>query len=173
MTDVSLTLESNGPNQTRAIGTRLGRRLRPGNVVLLSGDLGAGKTTFTQGIARGLGIEEPITSPTFALINEYAGMTSAGEQVVFFHADLYRVGPGDAGTLGLEDYLSAPDTVGVIEWPQMAPAILPATALTVTIDAGDGGDHRRLILDVLGGEPGAQATSLDALAGEVGDDWSA
>ena len=171
MMEGNLTLESNGPDQTRAIGARLGRRLRPGDVVLLDGDLGAGKTTFTQGIALGLGIEEPITSPTFALINEYTGLTSTGEPVVFFHADLYRVGPDDANTLGLEDYLCAPDTVGVIEWPQMAPAILPASALTVAIDAGEG-DHRRLVFSLVGDEADARAPLLEALGGEVDDDWS-
>lgn len=116
---------------TRRLGQRLGRRLRGGDVVLLSGDLGAGKTTFVQGIAAGLGVDGPVGSPTFTLINEYAARAADGEALTLCHIDLYRLAGGGVETLGLDDYLGAPDTVAVVEWPQMAPAALPETALVV------------------------------------------
>jgi tRNA threonylcarbamoyladenosine biosynthesis protein TsaE len=129
-----LDIISHSSDSTRRLGYRLGRLLRGGDVVLLSGDLGAGKTTFTQGIAASLGIDGPVSSPTFTLIGEHPGQTSDGMAMTLYHIDLYRLGGAGVETLGLDDYLGAPDGVAVVEWPQMAPDALPASALLVEIE---------------------------------------
>lgn len=98
-------------------------------VVTLAGDLGAGKTTLTRAIGRGFGVDEPVTSPTFALVHEYA----ARERRRFFHLDLYRInGPHELANIGWETLLGEPALV-VIEWPDRAGALLPADALAITL----------------------------------------
>lgn len=99
--------------ETRALGEQLSSLLDQGDVVLISGELGTGKTRLVQGIARGLGVSGPVTSPTFSLVKEYSGRIS------LFHADLYRLTPNDLPSLGLEEYL---DGGGVlcIEWGERA-----------------------------------------------------
>ncbi|HZS94760.1 MAG TPA: tRNA (adenosine(37)-N6)-threonylcarbamoyltransferase complex ATPase subunit type 1 TsaE [Chloroflexota bacterium] len=104
---------SHSPEETRQLGEDLGARLRGGDIVFLRGDLGAGKTVFARGIVRGLGVATWRGSPTFTLINEYAGETS------LFHLDLYRLNADDVADLGLDDY-ARPDAVVVIEWPERA-----------------------------------------------------
>lgn len=101
--------------------------LAPSDVLLLRGDLGAGKTVFAQGVAAGLGIDEPVTSPTFTLIHEHHG------RVPLYHVDLYRIG-GDveAGDLGLEDYLYG-DGVTLIEWAERAAGLVPPAHLAVAL----------------------------------------
>src|SRR5947209_2870694 len=99
-------------DETQALGARLAQRLEPGDVLWLSGDLGAGKTTFTQGLGRGLGIAAPINSPTFVLIREYVG------RLPLYHIDLYRLdGAREVAALGLSDYLAG-DGVCVLEWAE-------------------------------------------------------
>jgi tRNA threonylcarbamoyladenosine biosynthesis protein TsaE len=109
------------------LGAHLGKLLQPGDVVLLEGEFGSGKTTFTQGIARGMGIDARyVNSPTFTLINEYKG----GRHLLA-HVDLYRLeGDEQVATLGLDDYLEAP-FVTVIEWPEGATPWLADERLTV------------------------------------------
>jgi tRNA threonylcarbamoyladenosine biosynthesis protein TsaE len=130
---------------TRRVGERLGRRLRGGDVILLSGELGAGKTTFAQGIATGLDVAGPVTSPTFTLISEYDGRDVARAPVTLAHIDLYRLAGGDVDSLGLDDYLEASDVICVVEWPEVAPAALPTSALIVEF-AGLSDSKRRLEL---------------------------
>lgn len=101
---------TNSREETIEIAKSFARELRGGDVVLLSGDLGAGKTTFTKGIAISLGISEPVTSPTFTIIKEYEG-----EKLNLYHMDMYRLS-GDITELGLEEYLGRKDGVCVIEW---------------------------------------------------------
>ena len=110
-----MEVETSSPEETRQVAERLARGLGPGDVVLLFGGLGAGKTTFVQGLARGLGVPEDyyVQSPTFALINEYPG------RVPLFHVDLYRLEPEDVYDLGLEE-LSGQGVV-VIEWSERLP----------------------------------------------------
>jgi len=104
------------PEETRALGEALARRLSPGDLVALLGDLGAGKTTFVQGLARGLGVppEVYVTSPSFTLVNEYPG------RVPLFHVDLYRLSPEETEELGLAEMLSR--GVMVVEWAERLPA---------------------------------------------------
>ena len=98
MPAATLEVISRSLEETQAAGAQLGRRLQPGDVLLLQGALGAGKTVFAQGVARGLGIEEPVTSPTFTLIREYEGA------LPLYHVDLYWLGGDlDAAAIGLED----------------------------------------------------------------------
>jgi len=122
--------------ETRSLGERLGRLLRKGDVVLLSGDLGTGKTCFTQGIARGLGIESPVNSPSFVLMNEYQGRER------LFHVDLYRIEDvEELDELGLWDY--AEQGVLVVEWPERGADILPGEGLVIELRYGDRERERR------------------------------
>jgi tRNA threonylcarbamoyladenosine biosynthesis protein TsaE len=129
-TRAGLDIVSHGVDQTRRLGAHLGRLLAPGDVILLDGEFGSGKTTFTQGIAKGLGLDSHyVNSPTFTLINEYKG-----GRVHLAHIDLYRLqGASDVSTLGLDDYLEGPGAT-VIEWPAQAEATLPQDRLLVEFD---------------------------------------
>ncbi len=122
-----LDIVSHGAEQTRRLGAHLGALLRDGDLVLLEGDFGTGKTTFTQGIAQGMGIESRyVNSPTFTLINEYRG-----ERTVLNHMDLYRLeGVEQVATLGLDDYLDG-EGITVIEWPEEASPWLPDEHLII------------------------------------------
>lgn len=104
---------TNSPAETERLGQQLGKLLEPGQVVALQGPLGAGKTALIRGIARGLGVTEPVTSPTYTIVNEY----STG-RVPLFHFDMYRLsGPEDLFDIGWEDYLDR-DGVCVVEWSE-------------------------------------------------------
>jgi tRNA threonylcarbamoyladenosine biosynthesis protein TsaE len=128
----SREIASRSAASTRALGQRLGKRLRAGDVILLSGELGAGKTVFTQGIAEGLGAPGQVSSPSFVLMNEYQGRER------LFHVDLYRISePEEAEYLGLEDYSEG--GVLVLEWPERAPEYLPVEHLLVRIAYAEGG----------------------------------
>jgi tRNA threonylcarbamoyladenosine biosynthesis protein TsaE len=122
-----------GEEETRDLAAGLARRLPPGAVVLLSGELGAGKTVFVKGLAAGLGLEPgDVTSPTFALVHEYGPMGSAP---VLVHADLYRIPEGGSiADLGLDERGGA---VVVVEWPH--PALASGREWRVSIAFGEGG----------------------------------
>ena len=129
-------LETDGPAATEAAGARLARDLAPGDVVLVSGELGAGKTTFVRGAARALGVDGPVTSPTFTIGRRHRG------RVAVSHVDLYRLeGLEDEDPALLSDYLTA-DAVAFVEWPERAGAALPATRRVRLEHAG--GDRRRI-----------------------------
>ena len=140
-----LSIISHAPEDTIRLGCALGGSLGVGDVVLLRGDLGAGKTQFARGVAAGLGIAGPIPSPTFTLVNEYVGMNAAGDAVPLAHIDLYRLGAtGDLDSLGLDDYLGGA-WVAVIEWPECAldSGFVPASFLDIAI--ADAGEERRAL----------------------------
>ena len=142
---------------TRAIGARLGRLARAGDLILLHGDLGAGKTTLTQGIARGLGIAEPVQSPTFTLVAEHNGRA-----LRLYRLDLYRLsGEADLDSFGFEDYLAPPDGVAVVEWPERAAGRLPDEYLLVRLEPH--GEGRRRITVRAVPDDGPYARWLDAL----------
>ena len=118
---------------TEAAGARLGETLTGGTILALHGDLGAGKTVFSRGLARGLGITEPVTSPTFAIVQEY----TAGRHTLY-HIDLYRLqGTHDALAFGIEEFLNDPGAVTVIEWAERIADILPPDHVAVSIRALD------------------------------------
>ena len=122
-----VALGSSTPSETRRIGARLGRLLQAGDVVLLKGELGAGKTLLTQGIGQGMKVVEPVKSPSFVLVNEYHG------RITLHHADLFRLnGPSEVADLALEE--QAADGVLVVEWPERAWAELPTEHLLVRIE---------------------------------------
>ncbi len=121
-----LTLRTDGPEETRSAGRVLGWLLQPGDVVLLQGDLGAGKTTFTQGIARGAGTDEVVNSPTFILLNEYHA------RLTVYHADLYRLDdPDEVAALDLPGV--SLDGALVVEWPERGAGLLPDDHLLVRL----------------------------------------
>ena len=131
---------TNAPDETEALGEKLGKLLRPGTVLAYLGDLGAGKTAFTRGLARGLGCRETVTSPTYTIVNEYLG-----GRLPLFHFDMYRLASSDdLWDIGWEDYL---DRQGVcaVEWSENVPEAM-AGALTVRIEKlGD--SVRRITID--------------------------
>lgn len=112
---------SHSPQQTQRVGFRLGQLARAGDIVLLSGDFGAGKTLLAQGIARGLGADRPVTSPSFTLVHEYR-LVGGAKPARFYHIDLYRLeSVTEIETLGLEAYSDDPDAMVAIEWPERLP----------------------------------------------------
>jgi tRNA threonylcarbamoyladenosine biosynthesis protein TsaE len=142
-----LTFVTGSAEQTRALGAEIGRLLRPGDVVLLHGDLGAGKTTLTQGIAQGFGVREQIQSPTFTLVAEHEGRTATGVWINLYHLDLYRLaGEEDLDSFGWEQYLAPVDGVSVVEWPERAGTWLPDEYLLVRLES-DGADRRRVAVE--------------------------
>jgi tRNA threonylcarbamoyladenosine biosynthesis protein TsaE len=134
-----VTVATASAAETRRLGKRLGRRLEAGDVVLLEGTLGAGKTVLVQGIAEGLDVADPVTSPTFTLVHEYQG------RLPLYHADLYRIaGETEAVDLGLED-LYYGDGVTVVEWAGRAAALVPREHLWVRLEVPrDDGSTRRI-----------------------------
>ena len=134
---------TNSPQQTEALGAALGQRLKPGTVLAYQGDLGAGKTAFTRGLARGLGATEQVTSPTYTIVNEYLS-----GRMPLFHFDMYRLGSEDElFDIGWEDYL---DRGGVcaVEWSENVWGAME-DAIVVTISRIDE-DTRKIVIE--GGE---------------------
>jgi tRNA threonylcarbamoyladenosine biosynthesis protein TsaE len=131
------TKHTNAPDQTEAVGAALARDLTRGDVVLVSGELGSGKTTFVRGACRALGVTGPVTSPTFTI-----GQVLGGSPEIA-HLDLYRLGSlaGEDPAL-LEDYLT-PDRVAFVEWPEVAEPVLDRVVARVLLEHA-GGDRRRI-----------------------------
>ncbi|MHB0912009.1 MAG: tRNA (adenosine(37)-N6)-threonylcarbamoyltransferase complex ATPase subunit type 1 TsaE [Armatimonadota bacterium] len=126
-----MRVETRSAAETEALGERIGRALGPGAVVVLFGGLGAGKTTLTKGIARGLGVDDLVHSPTFTLIHEHAG------RLPVYHFDLYRLdSAGELDDLGYEEYIYG-EGVSVIEWPEKILPLLPPDRLEVRISGDD------------------------------------
>lgn len=131
----ALDLVDHSPEQTKQIATILARLLRGGDVVLLQGNLGSGKTTFVQGLARGLGVRDFVQSPTFILVMEYRGTLANGSPIRLYHIDLYRIEKAEElATFGLEDCLSDPQGIVVVEWADRLPTNLLEAFLTIRIE---------------------------------------
>jgi len=137
--DDALHLRMESVQETIQFGEGLGQQLTGGEVLALTGDLGAGKTVLTRGIAAGLGIPmDQVSSPTFTLIQEYPGA------IPLIHVDLYRLdGPSDISTLGLEEYFT-PNTIVLIEWADRFPQILPSDHIAIRLEYGETEDIRLL-----------------------------
>lgn len=165
----ALVLRSASPEATHTLGARLGRLLGSGDVVLLTGGLGAGKTALTQGIARGLGVAGPVSSPTFTILKEYAG------RLPLYHFDLYRIErPDELEALGFGDYFYG-DGVSVVEWAERGEADAggegapwPDDALRISISAGAAPHERVLRLSATGPRGAALLTGMRA-AGKAAD----
>ena len=152
-------IRSDGPTTTEAVGAALADILAPGDVVVLRGDLGAGKTTLVRAAVRALGVSGPVTSPTFAIANSYEG------RVPVAHLDVWRLGDPDDEELGLALEAVGRDAVAFVEWPDSVLHGLPAPRVTVDI-AHRGGDVR--LVRLLGVD-----SATDALLGALRDDLRA
>ena len=136
-----LSVATVSPEETQRLGYAVGVRARPGDVFLLSGPLGAGKTCFTQGLARGLGVEGYVRSPTFVLMTRHHG------RLTLHHIDLYRIGsPEEAWDLGLDEQLFDAG-VCVIEWAERAEEVLPEEALWLEFSYGASEERREIVLE--------------------------
>ena len=136
--------ESFCPEETYALGKSLGEAAKPGDVICLNGDLGVGKTVFTQGFADGLAITEPVNSPTFTIVQEYHD-----GRLPLYHFDVYRIGDiSEMDEVGYEDYFFG-EGVCLIEWSNLIEEILPDHMTTVTIekDLQKGFDYRKITVE--------------------------
>ena len=132
-------------NETERIGFLLGETVKDGSVVAMFGDLGAGKTAFTRGFAKGMGINSDVSSPTFALVNEYRGNSRT-----LYHFDMYRIsGWDDLYSTGYFDYLESGGCL-IIEWSENIEAILPEDCIRVTITKTENPDERNI--EIIGAE---------------------
>ena len=139
-----MMIESFGPGDTYSLGQRLGREAKKGDIFCLNGDLGVGKTVFTQGFAAGLGITEPVSSPTFTILQQY----DEG-RLPLYHFDVYRIGDvSEMDEVGYEDCFYG-DGVTLIEWPERIRELLPEHVVTVTIEKNleKGFDYRKITVE--------------------------
>ena len=139
-----MIIETKNARETYEVGEKIGLQARPGQVYTLVGDLGVGKTVFTQGVASGLGITEPVSSPTFTIIQEY----EEGRRP-FYHFDVYRIGCiEEMDEIGYEDYFYGKG-ICLIEWANLIEEIIPEDAISITIekDLEKGFDYRRIIIE--------------------------
>jgi tRNA threonylcarbamoyladenosine biosynthesis protein TsaE len=149
-------VETSGPAGTESLGAELGAILEDGDVVLVSGELGAGKTTLVRGAARALGVTDPVTSPTFSIGHRYRA-----ERVTVSHLDLYRLaGLEHEDPALLTDYLG-PGRIAFVEWPSEAEGELSQARMRVTL-SHRGGDHRRIELEDDRGEAAALGAGADS-----------
>ena len=140
-----LRIISKNAEDTYKLGERLGRSLFSGSIVCLTGDLGAGKTAFAQGIGKGLGVSEHVISPTYTIINEY---TSG--RIPFYHFDVYRLGSSDEMyELGCDEYLYG-DGATVLEWADSVEDVIPAQRLWITIRKLENQDQREIRMEASG-----------------------
>lgn len=141
-----MVYESNTPQETFELGKRLAEEAKPGQVYCLDGDLGVGKTVFTQGFARGLGITGPVNSPTFTIVQQYEE-----GRLPLYHFDVYRIGDiSEMDEIGYEDCFYG-SGVSLIEWSELIEELLPERAVHVTIekDLERGFDYRRIRVEGL------------------------
>ena len=141
-------IETFKPEDTYAIGRQIGKEAKPGDVYTLIGDLGVGKTVFTQGLAEGLGITEPVNSPTFTILQIYEE-----GRLPFYHFDVYRIGDiEEMEEIGYDDYFFG-NGVCMIEWAELIEELIPENSIHVTIEKGleKGFDYRRITITGLEG----------------------
>lgn len=139
-----MVLETRSPKETFDLGVRLGRDACPGQVFTLTGDLGVGKTVFTQGFAKGIGITEPVNSPTFTIVQEYKE-----GRIPLYHFDLYRIADiSELDEIGYEEYFYSEGTC-LVEWGNLYPEIFPENTIKIEIskDLSKGFDYRRVTIE--------------------------
>lgn len=142
-----MVIETRSPEETYRFGVKLGKEAKAGEVYTLVGDLGVGKTLFTQGFAEGLEIKEPISSPTFTIVQEYEG-----GRLPFYHFDVYRIGDvEEMDEIGFDDYVSG-EGVSLIEWSNLIEEILPDKRAEICIekDLEQGFEYRRITVERIG-----------------------
>ena len=139
-----MIVETFSADETYEYGRKMGAEAQPGDVYCLTGDLGVGKTVFTQGFAAGLGVREPVSSPTFTIVQEYEG-----EKMPFYHFDVYRIGDAEEmEEIGFEDYVYG-QGVCLIEWANLIREILPEDFMGILIekDMEKGFDYRKITIE--------------------------
>ena len=139
-----MVIETRSPEETFALGEKLGREAKPGQIYTLNGDLGTGKTVFTQGFAAGLGITEPVNSPTFTILQVYEE-----GRMPFYHFDVYRIGDvEEMDEIGYEDYFYG-EGVCLIEWAELIEELLPKkrTEIQIEKDLEKGFDYRKITVE--------------------------
>ena len=139
-----MIIETNSAGETFEFGQKIGREAKPGQIYTLDGDLGTGKPVFTQGVASGLGITEPVNSPTFTIIQEYEG-----GRMPFYHFDVYRIGDiEEMEEIGYDDYFFG-EGVCLIEWAQLIEEILPQSVISIKIEKNPekGFDYRKITIE--------------------------
>lgn len=142
-----MTIETFSERETRALGEKLGSKAAPGSIYTLTGDLGTGKTIFTQGFASGLGVKEPVNSPTFTIVQEYHS-----GRIPLYHFDVYRIDHVDEmEEVGYEDYFYS-DGACLIEWADLIEEILPEHRFRIVIEKEleKGFDYRKIIVEEIG-----------------------
>ena len=141
-----MVTETRSPEETYELGRKIGLQARPGQVYTLTGDLGVGKTVFTQGVAAGLGITEPVSSPTFTIVQVYEE-----GRLPFYHFDVYRIGDIEVmEEIGYDDYFFGKG-ICLIEWAELIEEILPDDRISITIEKNleQGFDYRRITVEGL------------------------
>jgi tRNA threonylcarbamoyladenosine biosynthesis protein TsaE len=157
----NISLRTAEATATKAIGRAIASVVRPGDVMLLAGELGTGKTVLTQGLAEGLDVQDVVTSPTFTLVHHYDG------RIPFFHLDVYRLERlGELAELGIDELLEAGGLV-VVEWGDVVAAEMPADRLEVRLAFGDDDDDRIIELTAVGTRWPARWRTLN----EATADW--
>ena len=144
-----MVIETHDPEETFEVGRTIGMNAKPGQIYTLTGDLGVGKTVFTQGVAAGLGITEPVNSPTFTIIQEYED-----GRLAFYHFDVYRIGDlEEMEEIGYDDYFFG-QGICLIEWAELIEEILPEKRIEVTIekDLEKGFEYRKITIEERGEE---------------------
>lgn len=139
-----MVIETWNPKETFEFGKKMGKEAHPGQVICLDGDLGTGKTVFTQGFAEGLGITEPVNSPTFTIVQQYEE-----GRLPLYHFDVYRIGDiSEMDEIGYEDCFYG-DGVSLVEWSSLIEELLPQNRIHVTIekDMEKGFDYRRITVE--------------------------
>ncbi len=127
------TILTHSAEETRNLGKKLAQEIAPGTVLCLTGELGAGKTTFTQGLLEGLGAERPYVSPTFVIMKQYDLRDPSATGVKrIYHADAYRVEAKDFETLGFAEWCADPEGIVVLEWPERVQRLIPENAMNIT-----------------------------------------
>ena len=142
-----MVIETHDPEETFEVGRTIGVNAKPGQIYTLTGDLGVGKTVFTQGVAAGLGITEPVNSPTFTIIQEYED-----GRLPFYHFDVYRIGDlEEMEEIGYDDYFFG-QGICLIEWAELIEEILPEKRIEVTIekDLEKGFEYRKITIEERG-----------------------
>lgn len=158
----AIAVTTTGAERTRDLAASLAELARPGDLFVLAGDLGTGKTVFTQGLGRGLGIDDQITSPTFALVQSYVG------RLDMHHLDVYRLEQiNEALDLGLAEMLDD-DAVMVIEWGDTIAPVLPHDYLEVRLSFGDTDDDRRIELVPVGSRWSARRRAMSTVVLHIG-----
>jgi tRNA threonylcarbamoyladenosine biosynthesis protein TsaE len=153
---VTVRTTTHTAGETHALGQRIGALLRPGDVVVLDGDLGTGKTVMAKGIAVALGVTDPVVSPTFTVVREYDAPTP------LVHVDVYRLDHlQELHDLGFDDLVGG-DAVTVVEWGERVSAALPGERLRVLLEPGDGDDDRVVSVEAAGTTWADRRAALDA-----------